>query len=87
MTIDYDALLERAHQAYSLVSTMLIWATALTFIAGGYARRFFEYARPRLAKALHQLALALDGALAYPDQPEPAPVVAPTTTRSRKRSR
>lgn len=85
--IDYDAILERAYQVYALVSTVLIWATALTFTAGGYARRLFEYARPGLAKALHQLALALDGALAYPDQPEPAPVVVPTPSRKTRRSR
>jgi hypothetical protein len=53
--------------------TITCWAVALTLTAGRLVRIGFEWARPYLAKALHALAIALDGGLAFPDQPEPDP--------------
>jgi hypothetical protein len=53
--------------------TALLWAVALTYTAGRLTRIGFEWARPYAAKALHALAIALDGGLLYPDQPEPDP--------------
>jgi hypothetical protein len=56
---------------------LALWAVALAYTAGRLARIGFEWARPYLAKALHALALSLDGGLAYPDQPEPDPTPEP----------
>lgn len=83
-----DPLLERARRVLDLAITAFIWATVLTYVAGRCSRRAFEYVRPHLAQLFNQLALLLDGAIAYPDQPEPAPVVVPTTpSRKTRRSR
>ena len=57
--------------------TITCWAVALTLTAGRLVRIGFEWARPYLAKALHALAIALDGGLAFPDQPEPDPTPDP----------
>ncbi len=58
---------QRLAQVLAGVITVAFWIYA----AGRFARIGYEWARPRIAKALHALAIALDGGLAYPDQPEP----------------
>lgn len=58
---------QRLAQVLAGVITVAFWVYA----AGRFARIGYEWARPRVAKALHALAIALDGGLAYPDQPEP----------------
>jgi hypothetical protein len=58
---------QRLAQVLAGVITVAFWIYA----AGRFARIGYEWARPRVAKALHTLAIALDGGLAYPDQPEP----------------
>lgn len=67
MPADLRTLRRRADQAL----TALMFAVAWTYAAGRLCRRGFEVIRPHLATALQALALALDGSLAYPDQPEP----------------
>lgn len=64
---------ERLQQWWERFITITLWAIAVTYTAGRLARIGFEWARPYLAKALHALALSLDGGLEYPDQPEPEP--------------
>ncbi len=65
---------ERLQQWWERFITITLWAIAVTHTAGRLTRIGFEWARPYLAKALHALAIALDGGLLYPDQPEPSPV-------------
>lgn len=67
MPADLKTIRRRADQAL----TALMFAVAWTYTAGRLCRRGFEVIRPHLAAALQVLALALDGSLAYPDQPEP----------------
>ena len=64
---------ERLQRVWSASITALLWAIAITYTAGKLTRRGWEAIRPGLARALHALALLLDGGLAYPDQPEPDP--------------
>ena len=64
---------EQLRRAAARAVTTACWAVAVTLTAGRLARIGFEWARPFLAKALHALAIALDGGLLYPDQPEPEP--------------
>ena len=64
---------QRLAQALARAITIALWAAALTYTAGRLARIGYERARPYIAQALLALAIALDGGLAYPDQPEPDP--------------
>jgi hypothetical protein len=65
---------ERLAQALARVVTIAFWAMAIAYTAGRLARIGCEWARPRAAKVLLALGVALDGGLAfYPDQPEPDP--------------
>lgn len=71
---------ERLALFWARAVTITCWAVALTITAGRLTRIGFEWARPYLAKALHEFALALDGGLAFPDQPEPDPTPEPRPT-------
>jgi hypothetical protein len=62
---------ERLQRLGSSALAALMWAIAITYTAGRLTRIGFEWARPHIAKGLHSLAIALDGGLLYPDQPEP----------------
>jgi hypothetical protein len=64
---------QRLAQALARATTIALWAVVLTYAAGRLARIGYEWARPRIAQVLLALAFALDGGLAYPDQPEPDP--------------
>lgn len=68
---------ERLQRVWSASITALLWAIAITYTACKLTRRGWEAIRPGLARALHALALLLDGGLAYPDQPEPDPTPDP----------
>ena len=68
---------EQLRRAAARAVTTACWAVALVYTAGRLTRIGFEWARPFLAKALHALAIALDGGLLYPDQPEPDPTPDP----------
>jgi hypothetical protein len=68
---------ERLALLWNRFITITLWAVALTYTAGRLARIGFEWARPFIAKALHALAIALDGGLLFPDQPEPDPTPDP----------
>ena len=64
---------QRLARVLARTITIALWAAALAYTAGRLARTGYEWARPHIAQALHALAIALDGGLAYPDQPEPDP--------------
>ena len=68
---------ERLASYWARTITITLWAVAIAYAAGRLARIGYEWARPRVAKVLHALAIALDGGLVYPDQPEPDPTPEP----------